>query len=33
VLGRLQWQLEELRMHLDKIAEANVAMAAELGTP
>jgi hypothetical protein len=30
VLDRLQWQLAELRTHLDKIAEANAAMAAEL---
>jgi hypothetical protein len=30
VLGRLQWQLAELRASLDKIAVAHAAMAAEL---
>jgi hypothetical protein len=30
VLDRLQWQLAELRANLDKLAQANAAMAAEL---
>jgi hypothetical protein len=33
VLDRLQWQVVELRAHLDKMAMYNAAMAAELGTP
>jgi hypothetical protein len=30
VLDRLQWQVAELRTHLDRLAAANAVMAAEL---
>jgi hypothetical protein len=33
VLDRLQWQVVELRTHLDRIAAANAIMAEELGMP
>jgi hypothetical protein len=31
VFDRLRWQVAELRTHLDRLAAANAAMAAELG--
>jgi hypothetical protein len=33
VLDRLQWQLAELRTHLDRLAAANAIMAVELSRP
>jgi hypothetical protein len=33
VLDRLQWQVAELRTHLDRLAAANAIMAVELSRP